>query len=54
MGVIVFYGELSLRGLDVFPPLHVCEVFSLVAPPIGESCGFDAMISYSIILKSKV
>ena len=32
MGVIVFYGELSLRGLDVFPPLHVCEVFSLVAP----------------------
>jgi hypothetical protein len=33
---------------------HLCEVFSLVAPPIGESYNFDAMISYSIILKSKV
>ena len=27
---------------------------SIVAPPIGESYNFDAMISYSIILKSKV
>jgi len=25
--------------------------FSNVAPPIGESCKFDAMIAYSIILK---
>ena len=32
---------------------HLCEVFSLVAPPIGESYNFDAMISYSILLKSK-
>ena len=28
--------------------------FSNVAPPIGESCSFDPMVKYSIILKSKV
>jgi hypothetical protein len=32
---------------------HLCEVFSLFAPPLGESYNFDAMIAYSIILKSK-
>jgi hypothetical protein len=31
---------------------HLCEVFSLVAPPIGESCSFESMVKYSIILKS--
>jgi hypothetical protein len=28
--------------------------FSNVAPPLGESYNFDAMIAYSILLKSKV
>ena len=28
--------------------------FSNVAPPLGESYNFDAMVAYSIILKSRV
>ena len=32
--------------------LTKCKVF-LNAPPIGESCNFDAMIAYSILLKSR-
>jgi hypothetical protein len=32
--------------------LHCCKVF-YNAPHIGESYNFDAMIDYSIILKSK-
>ena len=28
------------------------ETLIIIAPPIGESCSFDSMIDYSIILKS--
>ena len=34
-------------------PLHFCKGFSLAAPPLGESYKFDAMIAYSILLKSR-
>ena len=32
-------------------PSHYCEGFLLLAPPIGESYNFNAMIAYSIIRK---
>jgi hypothetical protein len=31
---------------------HLCEVFSLFAPPLGESYNFDAMVIYLTIRKT--
>jgi hypothetical protein len=35
-------------------PSHFCEGFLLLAPPIGESYNFNAMVIYLTIIKTRV
>ncbi len=43
--------DFSLQ-INTKKPSHFCEGFLLLAPPIGESYNFDAMIIYLTIRKT--